>query len=123
MTLKNIAVFIAEDEPLIAIELTLAVEAACGQIVGPAASLKAADELIDASTPGVALLDLNLIGGDTLNLATGFIERGIPVVFYTGVSLPDEFQERYPDVPIYTKPTMSETLIKAIRGEWDKAAA
>src|SRR5665811_1570398 len=123
MTLKNIAVFIAEDEPLIAIELTLAVEAACGQIVGPAASLKAADQLIDASTPGVALLDLNLIGGDTINLATGLMRRGIPVVFYTGVSLPDEFQERYPDVPIYTKPTISETLIKAIRSEWDRAAA
>lgn len=114
---------IAEDEPLIALDLALAVQAAGGEVLGPAASVHDAGLLARKNNAGAGLLDINLIGGDTLVLAESLIELGIPVVFYSGVVLPAEFKDRHPVIPVFRKPTPPGLLVDALRAELDRMAA
>lgn len=123
MTLKDIVVLIVEDEPLIAIDLALAVRAARGTVMGPVASIDDACLLNKENSAGAAILDINLIDGDTLALAASLVESGKPVVFYSGLALPADVKDRYSSVPAFIKPTHPDKLIKALRTELDKAAA
>lgn len=120
--LSKVVVLIAEDEPLISIDLESAVLAAGGQVRGPAASVLHLHSLIDANDFDIALLDFNLIDGDTQALAIGLINKQIPIVFNTGVALPSQFMNAYPDVPVFAKPTTMATLMKSLRTELDNAA-
>jgi DNA-binding response OmpR family regulator len=58
--LNRQVIFIAEDEPYIALDLALAVEDADGLVVGPAASVEEALALLAAGPVDRAILDVNL---------------------------------------------------------------
>ncbi|MDJ0386766.1 HWE histidine kinase domain-containing protein [Roseomonas sp. E05] len=78
-------VLLAEDEPLVALELETQLQALGFTVVGPAASLQEAlrlageEALLDA-----AVLDVNLRGQAVFPVADLLVRRGVPVVFATG---------------------------------------
>ncbi|WP_160936867.1 HWE histidine kinase domain-containing protein [Teichococcus coralli] len=78
-------VLLAEDEPLVAMELETQLHALGFTVVGPAASLSEAlrlaseEALLDA-----AVLDVNLRGQAVFPVADLLVRRGVPVVFATG---------------------------------------
>jgi DNA-binding response OmpR family regulator len=78
-------VLIVEDEPFTAMALELELQGAGHRVLGPAASVAEAEALIEASTPRIALVDINLQGGgDAVGLARALMARGVGVLFTSG---------------------------------------
>ncbi|CAN5178498.1 hypothetical protein BH11PSE2_BH11PSE2_19370 [soil metagenome] len=84
------AVFIAEDEPFIAFDLATTIEDAGGVVVGPAATVTEALALLKNQPVAAAILDVNLGDRDICPVAELLLARGVPVIFHTGLGVPDE---------------------------------
>ena len=109
-------VLILEDEPIIALDLAATVEAAKGCVVGPAGTVAAAlDLLVDREVSG-AILDANLPDGALTPVAILLIERGIPVIIFSAIGVPDELRMLYPDVPVFQKPASSHRVVEGLVG-------
>lgn len=95
---KNLPlILVAEDEVLLAMDLCDMLREAGCEVIGPARTLAAAEALATGSKRiDLAMLDLNLAGDTSLELATWLARRGVPVVLTTGydeAGLP-------PDLPV-----------------------
>jgi CheY-like chemotaxis protein len=108
------SILIVEDEPFIALELKAAVEEAGGLVVGPVASAEAALELLKRETVAAAILDVQLSDGTVSPVAAVLVQRGIPMVFQSGVNLPADLRERCPDAVHYKKPVAAQLLLSKI---------
>jgi len=82
---------VAEDEPLLALELEESLRGLGCEVLGPVSTLEEALHL--AAEPGridAAVLDINLGGRPSFPVADHLTRRGVPVVFTTGYGdLPD----------------------------------
>ncbi len=107
------SVLVVEDELLIALDIETTLEKAGYRVVGPVPSVDAAMEKIETIPMDLALLDVNLGGGQVFAVADALDQRGIPFAFMTGHTLntlPDEHRLR----PILTKPCEVKTLLAAV---------
>jgi DNA-binding LytR/AlgR family response regulator len=77
-------ILILEDEFLIALEASEALEQFGAIIVGPAHDIETALELVRNSSIDGALLDVNIRGALSIPVAAALEEKGVPVVFATG---------------------------------------
>jgi DNA-binding response OmpR family regulator len=107
-------VFIAEDEPFIAFDLAATIEDAGGVVVGPAATVKEALALLEIHHVDAAILDVNLSDRDISPVAELLIARGAPVIFHTGLGVPDELGARFPNLIVHLKPLVPEQLIRQL---------
>ncbi len=79
------AILIVEDEALIALQIEAFLEIAGYQVAGLADSIDGALQIAMASKPELAVVDVNLIGGDSgIELAYKLREQGIHVLLATG---------------------------------------
>ncbi|MCF6099837.1 response regulator [Mesorhizobium muleiense] len=85
---KKAVVLVAEDEPLIAFDLQLALCDA-GFTVVLAASCEEAQRWLADERPGVAVLDVRLTDGECVAVAKTLVLLGVPFVVHTGVN-PEE---------------------------------
>src|SRR4051794_34025812 len=113
MPLSRCKVLIVEDQLIVALDIQVAVEDANGEVVGPAATVREALELLRAEEVDAAILDANLPDGDITPVAEELIARGIPVVINTGVALPLGLK-RHSDLPVFRKPTAPMCLIREL---------
>lgn len=113
MQLRNVLVLLVEDDPLIALDLRLTLEAAGATVIGPAHSLDVASDLLAKHTIDVAVLDHLIVGGDSLPLADELCRRGLGFVFHT--SHRGVIPQRYPDVPVIDKPSRPGELVAAVK--------
>ena len=104
-------ILIADDQPLIALDLAFAVEDAGGLVAGPTASVKESLELINAHPVAGAILDVNLVDGDISPVAEHLIGLGVPIILQTGIGLPNELAARFPDLVVHIKPCLSANLV------------
>jgi DNA-binding response OmpR family regulator len=82
--LENKAVLIVEDEPMIAMMLDdFLTDMGC-RVVGPAANLIQARELLEQGPCDAAIVDLNLNGTMANPLIETLRGRGVPVIVATG---------------------------------------
>lgn len=109
--LDRAAILVAEDEPFIALDLVFAIEDAGGEVVGPASSSGEALALLGAHAVSAAILDFNLMDGDTWPVVEYLMERGVPLVLQSGVSLPPPLAARFPDLLVRIKPVRPKALI------------
>jgi DNA-binding response OmpR family regulator len=79
-------VLVVEDEALIACDLQQILETHGYKVIGPAASLARAFDLIEQETPELALLDVNLGAADSFALADVLAARNCEIIFVTGHS-------------------------------------
>ncbi|HET6433077.1 response regulator [Dyella sp.] len=83
--LKGRRVLVAEDEYLIAEDISTGLQLRGAQVVGPFANV---DDAVRACTtgplPDAALLDINLGGQRVFPLARELLEASVPFVFTTG---------------------------------------
>ena len=100
--------FIAEDEPFIALNLASEVREAHGLVIGPAGSVAEALSLLEHAQPHLGLLDANLSDGEITPVAELLRARAVPILFYCG-QLPAHL--RYPGVPVYFKPLSPYELV------------
>jgi len=83
-TFRNQEVLIVEDELLIALDLERIVKQLGYIVLGPAASIEKALDLLSRSSPSAALLDINLSGVLVVPVAKACQDRGIPFLLVTG---------------------------------------
>lgn len=82
--LEGKRVLIVEDEFLIAMTARDMIEEFGAVVIGPAATVSEALELVGKETIDIALLDLNLHGQSSAAVADALEARHVPFVFATG---------------------------------------
>ncbi|MFN4272445.1 MAG: response regulator [Aliihoeflea sp.] len=113
--LKDIGVFVVEDEALVALNLEdMLADLGC-RVIGPAMRLGRAIEFLEtAPTPDIAILDVNLAGEPVFELAERVASRGILIVFATGygrAGLPESWH----CWPILQKPYTMEDVAGSLK--------
>ncbi|KQO85499.1 response regulator [Methylorubrum extorquens] len=106
-------VLLVEDDYLIANAMDAEFETLGAEVIGPAASVKTALELIAAHELDAAVLDINLHEVMRYPVAEALLARGVPFVFATSyykAALP----ERYAHVPHCEKPVEPSQLARAL---------
>lgn len=108
-------ILIVEDEYFLAFDLLKKLKATGALVIGPAASLDKAWQLVaDAPQLHGALLDMNLQGTMVYPLADELLQRKIPFLFTTGYDqllIPPEFR----DVPRLNKPYQVAEVLDELR--------
>lgn len=106
-------ILIVEDETMIAIMLEDMLDELGYRVAGVAAKTPQALALIDSAPIDAAILDLNLAGHDSYDIAAALEDRGIPFLFSTGYAAL-AVEERYRSRPFLQKPFRQEELQKAL---------
>ncbi len=112
--LKGQRILVVEDNFIMALDLSQMVEELGGVVVGPAGRLDEGVALAKSNEIDGAILDVNLDGSNTFNLADGLLAGHVPVIFATGYdarTLPD----RFADTPKLSKPFSISSIEKALR--------
>jgi PAS domain S-box-containing protein len=103
------SVMIVEDEMLVALELQESIKALGYDVVGPYGRLAEAIEGIETQAVDFAILDLNLNGEMSYDLAEELEKRGIPIVFTTGYES-DAITSRFHNCRVLNKPVVKDVL-------------
>ncbi|WP_316015123.1 response regulator [Roseobacter sp. HKCCA0434] len=116
VSLTDRRILLVEDEGMLALDLELALEDAGARPLGPVMRVAQGLELLAADREAIdaAILDLDLHGEDVYPIADSLVERGVPFLFHTGHGRRSELQARYPDAPVFLKPSMVEKLLACV---------
>jgi len=106
-------VLIVEDEPLVAMEISLQLEDEGMTPLGPATSCRQALALIEAEQPDLVLLDGNLNGERVDVVANELAARGTPFAFVSGYGS-ELFPEGHNHRPALGKPFTTAALLKVV---------
>lgn len=109
--LNRVSVLVAEDEPFIALDLALAVEDSGGEVVGPAASCEEALAFLATGNVGAAILDVNLVDGDSAALVEVLVGLDIPFIVHTAVDIPPALATRFSGLVVQIKPCPAAHLV------------
>lgn len=112
--LNGLPILIAEDEPMLGIDLANAIADLDGRAIGPVDTVVEALELLKSVTVRAAILDAHLRDRDITPLAVMLVNLSVPFVVYTGSGLPAELAEKHPHLPVVLKPTRSTTVLAAL---------
>ena len=113
--LEGRLVLLVEDESLIALDVTLALENGGARVVTAPSVVRALDAL-ESVRPHVAALDLKLAGGQTCErVAARLDELDVPYLVHSGDALRHtELLARLGDPPVLQKPYPSHHLVAQI---------
>lgn len=114
LQLRRGRVLVAEDEPLVGMELVSILTAVGIEVIGPVATLDEALAQLEEGRIDAAALDVNLRGRMSYPLADKLVERGVPIVFVTGYEGRPLLPERYKDVAVLQKPVEAAALVREI---------
>ena len=106
-------ILIVEDEAIIAQLLADLLEILGYAMIGPAAGVRQALELIAAQPIDAAVLDINLAGEMSYPIADVLLARGVPFVFSTGYDR-ERLPEAYRRFPYLQKPFHWQELGKTL---------
>jgi PAS domain S-box-containing protein len=112
-SLKGKRIILIEDEPLVAMDLESSLTAAGCEVVGTAGTLVDARALCASAQCDAALIDVNLGGQPSDELAAALTRRHIPFAFVTGYgreALPQGFR----DAVVLTKPFDQAGLVATV---------
>ncbi|HVG47149.1 MAG TPA: response regulator [Rubellimicrobium sp.] len=102
-------ILVVEDEMIVAMLIEDILMDGGATVVGPAARVAKALDLLGTEPVDAALLDVNLAGENTMPVAQELRRRGIPFAFATGygaAGLPDGFASQ----PLLQKPFQERDL-------------
>jgi CheY-like chemotaxis protein len=111
MAMKRILV--VEDEFLIALDITGALEQGGLVVVGPLASVRDALATIERESLDGALLDANLGGESVGQVADALSARGVPFAFVSGYGR-EQLPAQHKGAPLIAKPFTSENLLAVV---------
>ena len=101
-------ILVVEDEPLIAMTVEDMILELGAVPVGPAANLAEGLRLASTGPLDAAVLDVNLNGARSDDIARCLSDRRIPFIFTTGYGRSGI--DGFPHAPVITKPFRAETL-------------
>jgi len=105
---------IVEDQALIGMSLEASLEDAGFSVEGPFMSNAQALQWLQTETPDIALLDLMIKDGTSVEIARVLKSRGIPFVIYSGLPPNPHAPSELQDVPWLEKPVSRETLTNVL---------
>jgi CheY-like chemotaxis protein len=111
----GLQILIVEDNFFIAAVLAQLIEDFGASVIGPAATLSSALELVEKHGFEIngASLDINLAGLTVFPVADALLVRDIPFIFSTGYDL-YAIPEIYRDVPRNQKPVNAESVVREL---------
>lgn len=113
-SLDGARVLLLEDEFLIALDAEQILQELGAQQVETAATLREAEQRARDGEFDIALLDVNINGEMSFDLADSLRARGVPVVFATGYELKDRAIPNLDEAFCVSKPYTSERLRQAL---------
>ena len=117
-------VLVLEDSVLVAMEIEAVLTEAGYAVLGPAATVAEAFQLMEARRTDAAVLDVNLGGGETsFPVATALRDQGTPFVFLTGYSNRAVFPPELLDAPRIAKPFQERRLLDTLAAALARPAA
>ncbi|WP_048710613.1 response regulator [Microvirga massiliensis] len=105
-------VLVAEDEPLTALDIAATIRENGGEVLGPAAGVSEALDLVAGSQVDGAILDCKLRDGEITPVAEALLGRDVPVVLHTDRPMPLRLQGHANELPLFHKPTGSFVLAR-----------
>jgi len=105
-------ILVAEDEPLITMELGRLLEEE-GATVFAARSVSQAPRLVGTRALSAAVVDSRLGAEEADPLCEALGQRQVPFVFYTGQ--PDAPSARWPTAPVIGKPATAKAIVGAVK--------
>ena len=103
-------VLLVEDEELVALAMADELQARGWTVVGPAATLEAAQALVGGDVAlDAAILDIHLQGRWVHTLAADLESRGVPFIVCTGYEMVDP-DGRFSGAPLIVKPVAPNQL-------------
>lgn len=109
---------VVEDDYIIAVDVAGTLETLGADVLGPAATVKDALDLIESGRVDGASLDINLGEESVYPVADALRARGVPFVFTSGYD-PKVIPLPYADVPRCSKPLNSRALARALASCFD----
>ena len=106
-------VLVAEDELLIALLIEEDLRRSGFFIIGPFADLEEAEWTASTAEIDVAVLDINMNGHVSFQIADRLSTRGIPFVFLSGYG-PASVPQRYRNAPMIAKPHDPRLLVNMV---------
>ncbi|RVU05799.1 response regulator [Novosphingobium umbonatum] len=107
-------VLVLEDETLIAMQVEQHLQDAGYDVLGPAANVAEALELLERERPDAALLDMNLRGEKSTSVADALHGLGIPFLFCTGFADTEDLPPRLQSAKSLIKPIAPQELVEAL---------
>jgi DNA-binding NarL/FixJ family response regulator len=111
--LDGCRILLAEDEPLLLIDLNNMLVLAGAVIVGPAASVQSALFLAKSETVHCGVLNVKLKDGDVDPVAELLYRGGKGLVFVTSLNVKDKLLRNWPSSKVLEKPASEKDLINA----------
>lgn len=109
---KELRILLVEDEMLVCMDIQDMLEEFGYRVVGPAAHVNQALDLIEQEPIDLAVLDVNLGRETSYPIAERLSVRGIPFLFSTGYA---EVDAAYKDRPRVQKPFSGQQLCEALK--------
>jgi len=101
---------IVEDQALIGMSMEASLEEAGFKVAGPFMSNGEAMRWLEDNAPDIAVLDIMLKDGTSLEIARELKNRGVPFAVYSGLPPKADRPPELQDVPWLEKPVRRETL-------------
>lgn len=106
-------ILVLEDEAIVAMDIAAELQDAGWTVVGPAGSVEMAERHILQERPDAAVLDVNLSGTTSFDLARRLRADGVDVVFLTGYAR-SEIPDALADCPVVSKPLNMQMLVTVL---------
>ncbi|KFE33629.1 response regulator [Thioclava atlantica] len=102
----NGAVLLAEDEAVVALDLSCMLEDMGVCVLGPCATVAAGLDIVAETVPDIAILDVMLADGEVYELADRLHDARVPILFHSGHADAVHLTSRYPGSAICPKPAL-----------------
>jgi DNA-binding response OmpR family regulator len=119
--MDGLRILLVEDNFLIASFLQRLLNDWGCQVIGPAPSVTQGRQLASTEQLDGAILDINIVGGDSIPVASVLQQRGCPVIFITGYGSPPGLPPSLTEIKRITKPIDEDVLQELIRAQFVRA--
>ncbi|MGO4835347.1 response regulator [Rhizobiaceae sp. 2RAB30] len=120
--LAGLTILLVEDEYYLADDMRIILEDAGASIIGPFATVEKAHAAVREVKFDCAILDINLNGKHSFEIASLLVERNIAFIFVSGYDaaiIPKDLQH----VPSMTKPIGTAALLRCVAEAADRPLA
>lgn len=107
-------ILVAEDEFITGFDLTDTFEEAGYEVEGPHAGISSAMLACQKVRPDLALLDIELCDGLSLELAQKLIDDDVPVILHSDAADTGTLAARFPRATTLAKPSPPATLLDTV---------
>lgn len=111
-------VLLVEDSYFAAVDVQRKLEQLGCRVVGPVPSLREGLELASRESITAAILDINILGGSSAEIAELLLSRGVPFFFISGYTSPSCLPERLKNLTKVQKPVHAQVLAATVRREF-----